>query len=87
MDIELVSEALLDKLVIAVREHPKLGRGTCSTLDECYNDKDLKQLLLDRLSDHGAGPNNILKRLQKEEDTYWEVQEERDAAAKWMWGW
>jgi len=64
MDIELVSEALLGKLVEAVRTHPTLGRGTCSTLDECYNDKDLKQLIVDRLTDHGAGPECYAREME-----------------------
>lgn len=29
------------KLVESVRSHPKLGRGSCSTIDECWSDKEL----------------------------------------------
>ena len=30
-----------DIRVIAIRNHPKVGRGSCSTIDECYTDEEL----------------------------------------------
>lgn len=29
------------ELIKSVRSHPKLGRGSCSTIDECWSDKEL----------------------------------------------
>jgi len=31
----------MDPRVKAIREHPKVGRGTCTTVDECFDTKDL----------------------------------------------
>jgi len=31
----------MDRRVAAIREDPKVGRNTCSTIDECYSDADL----------------------------------------------
>ena len=35
----------MDKRVKAIREDKRIGRGTCSTIDECYDDSDLIELL------------------------------------------
>ncbi len=32
-------------VVKAVREHPKLGRGSCHPWDECYTDEELREML------------------------------------------
>lgn len=29
------------ELVRAIREHPLVGRGSCTSVDECYDDRDL----------------------------------------------
>jgi len=31
--------------VIAIRNHPKVGRGTCTSVDECWDDKDIVEFL------------------------------------------
>ena len=33
------------KRVNAIRAHKAVGRGSCSSLDECFSDKDLIELL------------------------------------------
>ena len=35
------TEAMME----AVRSHPKIGRGSCSTIDECFSDKELIEAL------------------------------------------
>ena len=32
-----------DALIAAVRADKKVGKGTCSSIDECYEDEELKQ--------------------------------------------
>ena len=32
-------------LVNAIRTHEKVGRGTCTTIDECYSDEELRTVL------------------------------------------
>ena len=34
----------MDERVKAIREHELIGRGSCSTIDECYSDADLVEL-------------------------------------------
>jgi len=31
--------------VTAIRNHSKVGRGTCTSVDECWDDKDIIQFL------------------------------------------
>ena len=31
--------------VAAIRNHPKVGRGTCTSVDECWDDKDIIEFL------------------------------------------
>lgn len=38
----MITDAWLDEAVKAVRSDPKVGRGTCSTVDECLTDDELK---------------------------------------------
>ena len=33
--------------VTAIRNHPKVGRGTCTSVDECWDDKDIIEFLDD----------------------------------------
>lgn len=33
------------KMVDAVRADPKIGRGTCSTIDECYTDEEVVEVI------------------------------------------
>ena len=33
--------------VDAIRSHPKVGRGTCTSVDECWDDKDIIEFLDD----------------------------------------
>ena len=33
--------------VAAIRNHPKVGRGTCTSVDECWDDKDIIEFLDD----------------------------------------
>jgi hypothetical protein len=35
----------MDERVEAVRNHPKVGRGSCSWIDECLTDQDLAEEL------------------------------------------
>ncbi len=35
----------MDKRVEAVRNHPKVGRGSCSWIDECLTDAELAERL------------------------------------------
>lgn len=38
----------MDTRVKAVREDPEVGKGSCSTFDECYTDEELSAWLDDR---------------------------------------
>lgn len=40
---EVATEAWLDEAVKAVRADPKVGRGTCSSVDEATTDEELKE--------------------------------------------
>jgi len=31
--------------IAAIRNHPKVGRGTCTSVDECWDDKDILDFL------------------------------------------
>ena len=33
--------------VTVIRSHPKVGRGTCTSVDECWDDKDIIEFLDD----------------------------------------
>ena len=33
--------------VTAIRDHSKVGRGTCTSVDECWDDKDIIEFLDD----------------------------------------
>ena len=33
--------------IAAIRNHPKVGRGTCTSVDECWDDKDIIEFLDD----------------------------------------
>lgn len=32
-----------DKRIEAIRNHPKVGRGSCTAIDECFTDEELIQ--------------------------------------------
>jgi len=34
-------------MVDAVRKDPQIGRGTCSTIDECYDDSEIVEVIRD----------------------------------------
>jgi hypothetical protein len=38
---------MIDPRVAAIREHPRVGRGSCTSVDECYSDADLITLFND----------------------------------------
>jgi hypothetical protein len=38
------------KFVHAVRNHPEIGVGTCSVIDECYSDEELVTTFADKAS-------------------------------------
>lgn len=31
----------IDPRVVAIRQDPRVGRGTCTSIDECYSDSEL----------------------------------------------
>ena len=35
----------MDQRVEAIRAHPRVGRGSCTSVDECWSDKELIELL------------------------------------------
>jgi hypothetical protein len=39
------TDASSDPRVVAIREHPKVGRGTCTSIDECFGDSELAEFL------------------------------------------
>ena len=34
-----------DLRVVAIRQHPRVGRGSCTVIDECYSDGELIEAL------------------------------------------
>lgn len=38
---------MMDRLIAAVRADRLVGRGSCSSIDECYEDVELAELLAD----------------------------------------
>lgn len=45
MTIQITQEE--QAMVDAVRKDPKIGRGTCSTVDECYTDAEIVEIIRD----------------------------------------
>jgi hypothetical protein len=35
----------MDSRINAIRKHPQLGRGSCSSIDECWDDEELVNAL------------------------------------------
>jgi hypothetical protein len=35
----------MDDIVAVIRNHPKIGVGTCHPWDECYTDQELRDML------------------------------------------
>ena len=59
-------------IVERIRAHQKLGRGTCSTYDECYTDEELASYIDEYYA--GKGYDEIVKGLMEDEVWYWERQ-------------
>ena len=59
-------------IVERIRVHPKLGRGTCSTYDECYTDEELQEYVDEYYA--GKSFDEIVKGLMEDEVWYWERQ-------------
>lgn len=43
------------EMIEAVRRDSKVGRGTCSSIDECFSDKELEVFLMDHKCDTVRG--------------------------------
>lgn len=40
-----MDKAVIDKRIEAIRSNERVGRGTCTTIDECYSDQELIEAL------------------------------------------
>lgn len=66
----------MDKRVEAIRKHPKVGRWSCSWIDECLSDQEL----IDELD--GAGATTVTKAVRwavREHDLWEELQKVRES--------
>ena len=59
----------MENLIRAIREDTKVGRGTCSMIDECMDDKDLIRELTEG---EVKTPEAALKWAYEMEGLYWE---------------
>jgi hypothetical protein len=64
------------RIIKLVREHPKLGRGSCSTYDECYDDPELAAYIEEFHFD--GTDEEVLAELIETESAYWDVQEDHE---------
>jgi len=60
-------------IVERIRAHAVIGRGTCSTYDECYTDEELQELIVERYQEP-YDFDEIVKGLMEDEVWYWERQ-------------
>jgi hypothetical protein len=64
-----------DKLIEAVRRDSVVGRGTCSSIDECYSDDELWEVISEAKSEEEA------VRIAREDEGLW-----LDRACDARWG-
>jgi hypothetical protein len=58
----------LQQAIKAVRASDKIGRGTCSTYDECYDDEELA----DHIENIGIPYDEVVAFLEEQNKCYWE---------------
>lgn len=56
-----------DPRVEAIRKHPKVGRGSCASIDECYSDQEL----VDGLDEEGITDSQAAVRWALEREGLW----------------
>lgn len=69
----MTNEETAKQLLEVVRASKALGRGSCSTIDECYSDEDLLEEYKTELG-NGSTPSKIVKWAVELEGVYWERQ-------------
>lgn len=59
------TDAWLDEVVVAVRSDEKIGRGSCSTVDECLEDGELRTEVTRLFGEGQTTPKKVVAWLRK----------------------
>ncbi len=64
-----MSEIIKDPRIIAIRGNPRVGHGSCSVIDECYDDQELIEILDEK---EIRNPIDAIRLALKINAAYWE---------------
>ena len=48
--VNIISNELVEKTLNLIRDSEELGAGSCSAIDECYTDDELREVIVDELT-------------------------------------
>jgi hypothetical protein len=88
MTEKMKKEELVEAALTAIREHPAIGRGTCSSVDETLSDDELRAALAeDYDTDTANGPLEGFDRTTVEGAVKWQLElesifQDREACAE-----
>ena len=76
--IDHIDNPIVEDVIVAIRSDKRLGRGSCSTFDECYTDSELREWVCNQMAYGDVTADALLKRAVETEGYYWDhVDEQR----------